>query len=565
MCGINAIIGKVTKSDLRISAMNKSLKHRGPDFQGSFISNKFALGHTRLSIIDLSISGNQPMSSACNKHHLIFNGEVINYKDIQKEYFPDLIPVNDSYIVLQSLIKYGSEWCIENFRGMFAFFFVNEHTNEYTLGRDKFGIKPLYYSETEKNIVISSEINGILSSGLVKPKINNKQIYNYFSERHVKAPNTLYEKIFQVIPGETIIWKNNVKTSIVNRDIAGVSNLDISLDELMEKTIKSWSISDVKVGTYLSGGLDSSLISAILKKHVKNLESWCALFEEKGFDESMYAEKVAKSNNINLNKIILTYDEFLELTEDLILKKGLPLSVPNEISLTEISKSMKGDIVVALSGEGADELFGGYDRIMSQEEGDAADFFNTYNYVPENILLSLGINIDEKITSHNLFNEVQGGYQYKVFNYFRKYHLEGLLMRVDFTSMQNSIETRPCFVDVDLFKYVTNNYPLQSLFDKKVGKKPLKKIAEKFLDKEIVYRKKIGFPVPLNSFYKKTLFSIRKLINHSNIINKDKFENSLISILKTYNYGQILWMILNLLIWEKQITNYENRIRNRSF
>ena len=147
MCGINAIVGKVYNGQKRISSMNKALKHRGPDFQGELIKEHFVLGHTRLSIIDLSVSGNQPMSSSCDNYHLIFNGEVINYIEIQKNFFPDLNPINDSYIVLQSLIKFGSEWCIENFRGMYSFFFVNEANNEFIAGRDKFGIKPLYYTE----------------------------------------------------------------------------------------------------------------------------------------------------------------------------------------------------------------------------------------------------------------------------------------------------------------------------------------------------------------------------------------------------------------------------------
>ena len=128
-------------------------------------------------------------------------------------------------------------------------------------------------------------------------------------------------------------------------------------------------------------------------------------------------------------------------------------------------------------------------------------------------------------------------------------------MRVDFASMQNSIETRPCFVDVDLFKYVLKKYPFKYLFEDEIGKIPLKKAAEKFLDNDIVYRKKVGFPVPLNSFYKKTLISIRGIIKHSNIITSEKFENSIDLILKTSNYGQILWMVLNLLIWEKNLNN----------
>tara|TARA_B110000027_G_C16122401_1_gene304084 strand:- start:7719 stop:9383 length:1665 start_codon:yes stop_codon:yes gene_type:complete len=554
MCGINAIVSSDLSKSTNIINMNNAIIHRGPDSQGFINKSNFSIGHVRLSIIDLSDSGKQPVVSLCNNFYMAYNGEVINYKEISKKYLNDDYPKNDTSVVFECLLKYGASWCLKKFRGMFAIFFIDQRKNEFTMIRDVLGIKPLFYTLIDNNLIVSSEVKGILSSDYIIPKINKEHLFYYFTERHVKAPDTLIENIYQVIPGQILTWNTKEFKSQLNRDLQ-INKTGKSLKETLVSTVNNWTVSDVPVGTYLSGGLDSSLISSIIKTKNKSLQSWCAFFDEDGFSELEFAEQVADENDISLNKVQVLENDYLNKTKELISEKCYPLSVPNEIALTEISKSMKGKIKVALSGEGADELFGGYDRIMSKTKGSSESFFSQYNYVPKNILNSLGISNVKSEYNTELFNKGGDNYQQKVFNYFRKYHLEGLLMRVDFTSMQNSIETRPCLVDLDLFSKAST-LKFSELYDEdKKGKKPLKEIASSYLNENIICRKKIGFPVPLNKYINEITDEILNICSEETVIKKSDFQKTYPDIIKRPNHGQVLWMIFNVLYFESQFIN----------
>ena len=202
MCGINLSIN-TQKDALVVERMNKATSHRGPDGTGQIESKNLALGHVRLSIIDLSESGSQPLFSRDKRYAISFNGEIINFKELSYEFLKEE-PINDTSVALKCFLSYGPKWCIENFRGMYAFIIVDLETNNTTLIRDPFGIKPLFYSQIDKRFIASSEIIGIIASKEVPLEIDKRRVYEYLTERHVKAPNTLFTNIKQVRPGEII-------------------------------------------------------------------------------------------------------------------------------------------------------------------------------------------------------------------------------------------------------------------------------------------------------------------------------------------------------------------------
>ena len=597
MCGINYIKtkNKINNLNDRICKMNIALNHRGPDMSGVFqIDKHTTLGHTRLSIIDVGESSKQPMTS--NSNDIIsFNGEIINYKSIRnslKDLY-DFKTNSDTEVILASYQLKGLDWTLSNLRGMFSFILYDYKLKETILVRDPFGIKPLYYSSHQNNFIASSEPTGILSSGLFNPTINHEYISEYLFERFVHAPNTLIKEIHQVKPGHYIKLDNefNFKEyryykhpslNQVNKEEE--KSILKTLNNLIIKTIENWSISDVPLGTFLSGGLDSSLITSILSKKTKDLNTYTATFNSLNFDESVYAKKVSKEFKTNFKKIDLNNDSYIKENESFIIHKKLPISVPNEIPLYFLSKKMKSKITVALSGEGADEFFGGYGRIMKSfydfEKMNTSVksfkdyFFDKYDYTPNKIIKILGISTKWKKERDASFEKLDSkSNKNLVLEYFQKRHLEGLLSRVDFSSMKASIESRPVFVDIDLIKYVNQNIP----FDLKIKwnenielnkdvmgnskeysekldtpKYILKKVAENHLTKDIIYRNKLGFPVPLNEYYSIMIKYVEELITDSSIFTFD-INDYMKSVEKINNYGQITWMVWNLLIWEKKV------------
>ena len=320
MCGFNGIFGNDISglnSSKRIKKMNDSIIHRGPDAAGQYSSENISLGHRRLSIIDLDKRSNQPMIS--DDYIIVFNGEIFNYKNLKKEIGGIYKTDSDTEVIIKCVASKGIDWFLENANGMFAFALFNFKTKTLYLCRDRFGIKPLFYSITGDKLIFSSEIKGILSSGLVEAKFNYSKIEEYLSYRQVFEPNTFFKNIFQVESANYLefdIHLNERKINYwslpntFNSDEFDENQLTINLRNKLIESVNLWAISDVNIGAFLSGGLDSSLTSAILSQRHKNLMTYTIGFEEKDYNEFYYADLVSKhisSKHTQLNENVNSY------------------------------------------------------------------------------------------------------------------------------------------------------------------------------------------------------------------------------------------------------------------
>tara|TARA_B110000027_G_C16115031_1_gene299699 strand:+ start:970 stop:2634 length:1665 start_codon:yes stop_codon:yes gene_type:complete len=547
MCGINFI--KTNRRELicRINKMNQSLIHRGPDENGVININKCcSLGQTRLKILDLeSAVSKQPKEQ--DGRYLAYNGEIVNYRALAIKYGYENVR-SDTDFLFRALNDRGPSVVCPELEGMYAFIFVDTKKGTFYLHRDSFGIKPLYYFIDGEQMAISSEINGVLSSGLFQPTINSELVSQYFIQRHVEAPDTLITQINQLNPGQLLEYSIDTlkKQSDVTVFKTNDSNSHNDLSELLRGVIEEWCVSDVPVGTFLSGGLDSSLLTAISSEFSKINKAYCAKFEN-GVDESSYARQIADRYGIDLEIISVKEEQYLDLTEQLISLKGLPLGVPNEVAIYLISQRMKEDITVAISGEGADEFFGGYEGILNTTFSSWDEFYERYSYVPRSMIKKIGLNIH---TNQVLQDPVS---KEEIYTFFRTTHLQGLLSRVDSMTMLNSIESRPALVDGRILSYIKNQFTFDELSESGNGKKPLKDVALKYMPKHLVNRKKIGFPVPLNKYLDAIIERIEQITSESNY-NSTINVTPIVNDLKNQkNGGQISWMLWNYLIWEKEL------------
>ena len=518
---------------------------------------------------------------------------------------------------------------------MFAFAIYNKLTNEVYIFRDRLGVKPLYYFYNGDKFIFSSEIKSILKLVDIKRELNIKAISSYFSFRYPILNDTFFENIYSLPPAHYIkISKNSIEI-IEYWNVAGKFKEQQNdrgekyyinkLREILESSVKYRMISDVPFGSFLSGGVDSSVITAIMAKNsLEPIKTFTIGFEEEGFSEFEYAKIIANKYKTNHKEIVLLGKDYIYTMEKLIEYKDAPLSVPNEVSLYLMSKELRKDIKVVLSGEGADEIFGGYGRIFRSPydleriknidnlnftdyekkeflnnfvkkylvknfSNEADHFLNIYSYLSlEDKKYFLSSNIDlEKIEIlfrdkfMSYFNEIKyDNYYNKLMYVFEKVHLVGLLHRVDVATMAASVEARVPFVDHRLVEFaftIPLKYKLKwkSKSDKEstktlmsdkisenfdIPKYILKKAYEHMIPKEILYRKKMGFPVPLhkwfsgkfNSYAKEILLS--KEAKERGIYNIKNIEKCLNSekLSTDHSFAIKIWMLINLEIFNKK-------------
>ncbi|MEH6625340.1 MAG: asparagine synthase (glutamine-hydrolyzing) [Motiliproteus sp.] len=637
MCGILACIGWVNDSvsPEEFSQALSLLSHRGPDDAGydEFYGNK--LGHTRLSIQDLSDVAHQPMFSDAKDVAVIFNGEIYNFKEIRQELESAGITFktqSDTEVLLKAYVEYGIE-CIKQFIGMFSIVLVDnrpERNCTYVV-RDRLGIKPLYYFRKDGGFIFSSEVKSILSLAKQKFKLNKRTVSSYLSFRYSILDETFFEGIECLKPGSYLCiseegCEEHSYWSLA--DHVGASEdhgeqyyLD-RLDELLRSSIQYRMISDVPFGAYLSGGVDSSLITALMSEGSdKPIKTYTIGFSESGYNEFAYADIVAEQYKTAHKQILLSSEGYFDTLGKLIEYKDAPLSVPNEVPLYLMSVELKKDITVVLSGEGADEIFGGYGRIFRSTDDyrhqtalrsdckssdnynrkyngqifntDVEHFYYNYSYTkPELKRKLLSKQVDWAPTEAQLlqkfrdsFDEVDtDDYLTKMMYTFETVHLQGLLYRVDTTTMAASVEARVPFVDHRVVEFafsIPNKYKLKwnSEADQKEAvaklsdsvsevhdtpKYILKKASEPYLPDEVLYRKKMGFPVPLDKWFGGGFADMARdiLSDKTNVANQVIDVDYVMAMLNDSNlsndHGQAMkiWMVINLFLFCRQYDSY---------
>lgn len=614
MCGITGIIN-YRESDLHLSKdllvkMANPLKNRGPDQEGFWIDElelfNIGFAHKRLSIIDTSLLGVQPMHSNDNNVTIIFNGEIYNYKFLKNQLKNYNFRSNsDTEIIIAGYLEWGEKKLFEKIEGMFTIALFDKREQKLIISRDKFGEKPCYYYQDEKIFSFSSDIRSFYELKL-DLNLSKLAFSSYLSELCTTSDQSIWEEIKKIPPGSYLVLKNKIKEikSYWNIDYTPKTNFDkrnsiLTIENSLEESVKQRMVSDVPVGCFLSGGIDSSLISLYAAKIFPGkIKTFSVGFEHQKFNELPYANKVAKQINSDHHEIVMNANN-LEEVNYLIDEYGEPFADYSMIPLYFLSKFASNYVKVVLGGDGGDELFGGYRTynqgyrmqqwyklrklksllfpFKSSSKGNY--LLGIMNLNPEIIGSALYRNIgfndrdinklsgDTKLSdiiSKNRTKIIEDAIQHAnnpfdllLYASIKTRLTNDYLVKTDRASMANSLELRTPFLDKNLIEY-TSKLNYNQLMFKGENKYLLKIIAEKHFGKTFVNRPKMGFGLPLGDWIKndwakeikEVIFDKNKLID----LNQEFIQNIYTEHIKgIQNHTQRLWGIYVFNKWTKNL------------
>ncbi|NER94648.1 MAG: asparagine synthase (glutamine-hydrolyzing) [Symploca sp. SIO1B1] len=625
MCGICGILGSRTEESEReslVQGMMERLFHRGPDGSGIQTAEKFSFGHRRLAIIDLAY-GQQPMQSEDGRYTIIFNGEIYNYLELRQKLTQQGIQFrtfSDTEVLLQLLIQ-ERDSALYSLDGMFAFAFFDRETGEWLLGRDPFGIKPLYYVELEDEIVFASEIKALFVHPQIHPERDWQATQQYLTFQFCLGDRTLFRNIRKLEPGcylkgiggsitqSVQYWDTNYQIDQYHTENYFIDKLR----SLLEHSIHLQLRSDVPVGAYLSGGLDSSLITMLAADYLDDsLQVFTGLFAEGSqYDESAYAKIVAEASGSNLLTVIPTAQEFVADLPQLIYALDEPVAGPGLFPQYRVSKLASQHVKVILGGQGGDEIFGGYARYLvgyleqalkgaifeTQEEGQ--HIVTLGSIIPNLPLLQQYRPMMQQFWQHGLFEPMDSRYfrlidrspslealltgdvkaefdRDQVFAEFQqvfnqpdtssyinkmthfdiKTLLPGLLQIEDRVSMAVSLESRVPLLNTPIVDLVTKMPPPMKFQGGKT-KHIFKQAIKTVLPESILKRKdKMGFPVPLTEWLQENPVKgfvqdilLSQASRERGLFNIKALENLITTEVR---FGRQLWGVLCLELWHQQ-------------
>ncbi len=567
MCGIFGSVNVIVNSEFMANAMPKLLHlqdHRGPDNCGYYVdkSMNYVLGHNRLSVVDLTEAGSQPMKSACGKFIIVYNGEIYNTKYLIKKYLPKvcLKSCTDTEVLLEIASRVPLEKFLEDVDGMFAFALLNVLDGSLQLARDKVGQKPLYYATNEKELFFASEVQTLVQGYCVSDKINAGALYSYCSFGFVAGQQSIWDGIRKIKPGTIISF--NCGTGVLEQRtyFDGVfcypeksrqndTQLIYKIEDALRQSVQEQLIADVPVGVFLSGGIDSTLISYYASKHTSNIKAFTVGFEDKDYDETPHAKKLADTLGLEHYVYQAKPADIPTLLKEHISKLSEPLADISMIPTLALSKFARDHVKVVLSGDGADELFMGYSRHIYLKK-----YWPTLSLLPKNlrqsiawilgktprvfreVILSSFFNdspqISDKIVrilnifgSNSIFDAYVRAIELKTSSELRKsfpncsqtiidnpklsliedyirymdfvnYLESDVLVKTDRMSMLASLECRAPFLSNRMIK-LSEEIPKDSLVRNGQGKFPLRKLLSVKM-KNVDYRRaKYGFSLPI--------------------------------------------------------------------
>lgn len=621
MCGIVGFYKK-NEVDIDINTLTACLKKRGPDASGVYSNNFISLGHARLSIIDLA-TGQQPMLSDDKKLVLVFNGEIYNFKQLRTSLVNEGFSFktqSDTEVILIGYQHWGIDTLLEKLEGMFAFALWDENLNKLFIARDKFGEKPLFYYENENGLFFASELKAIEPT-LLNKSINLEALNQYFSLTYIPAPLTIYNGVYKLEPGHYLSINTSKKLektkyynlkNIVefnqNQQITSYTNAQQKLKELLFESVEKRMVADVPLGSFLSGGIDSSIISAIMAK-ISNtpINTFSIGFTEKAYDESERAQLVAKHIKANHTQHMLSVEELLTYTDEIIDYFDEPFGDSSAIPSYMVAKKAREKVTVVLTGDCADELFGGYEKYLGNYYAEKWNNYpailknivtKTINTIPHNSvtnhtlrkvkkvitsakltnsnrylnLTSLGYNETEKqklfreqLYTNSSFESLKYYNQLNTDNQITKTFysdvnlvLEGdMLPKVDRMCMINSLEARVPFLDskiVDFSFKLPNQFKINGTNKKRI----LKDTFGYLLPKETLSFSKKGFGIPIRIWFKNELKSeLLSLLEKDFIVAQNIFNPKYIEQLinehmsNKENHSTKLWLLFVFQKWYK--------------
>ena len=638
MCGINGIAlssrSRRSINAAELERMRDVITHRGPDDQGIFIDGSIGLAHRRLSIVDVG-AGHQPMANEDGSLHITYNGEIYNHADFRSslEARGHVYSTHcDTETILHLYEEYGQK-CVDHLRGMFAFAIWDQRKHELFIARDRLGVKPLYYVHTnEGSLYLASEIKALLEADGVKAEINYEALPDYLANHAPSGEDTLFRGVKRLLPGHTLLWRDGTiqitkywDVSFQKHEGKARSDSDYVAEwsELFRESVRLRLMSDVPLGMFLSGGIDSSAIAAVMSSMVAGpIKTFSVAFAEREANELEYARLVAEVFKTNHHEIVVSPTDFFEVLPRLVWHEDEPIAHPSSVALYFVSQLASQHVKVVLTGEGSDELLAGYARyrktILNMELGtryqklapagvrnairrqiDAMPqgsklrqkllrtfltlspdiesiYFDNFAVFPRAMQRDLltpetreHIGADDPYSRiHNALQQTDATSLLDRLLYAdTKTYLHELLMKQDQMSMAASIESRVPFLDHKLVEF-TASLPERMKLRGGTTKYILRESMKGMLPEPILTRPKMGFPVPVGAWFRgafrgvidEYVVSERAL---SRGILDSEFGRSLVRRHQAggEDHSERLWALVNFEIWQRQFFDNDRTSR----
>jgi asparagine synthase (glutamine-hydrolysing) len=594
MCGLSGVFSFDTFDEAKLKHSISRISHRGPDAIGTYISkdHRLALAHARLSILDTSTAANQPMSSG---HAVIaFNGEIYNHLELRKNIQTEWVTSSDTETILKGYLSCGKS-IFAKLDGMFAGAIYDELSNELIIFRDRLGVKNLYFCLEKKSISFSSEIKSLLALINNKPDVDLGIVQAYLKFENFPQGESFFKGIKNLLPGEIKIINLNNRLEI-RTDFIELSsetnqqsgNLVETGRLIIEKSVKSHLLSDVPVGVYLSGGIDSSLVASIAAKKIKNIEGFTGYFETKDsfYDERKNARLVADNAGIKLHEVKITPQDFLDNFDTLIWHLDEPRMGMGAFSQFMVAKKAAKSHKVILAGHGGDELFSGYFMFKAfwiyTNSGFNSTFFKALRQVKPKewiwIFFLLFKRLIEKkfYFAPQIFNSSYDDSQNtfttsdkrklmdNLNHYYKNVYIPGLLVVEDKISMAHSLETRVPLWSSELLQWASS-LPIEIKLAGGELKHLLRDIAKTYLPRELFLSEKKGFPTPLRFWFRQELkdFIRQRLCQPNKFLDQIISKEKRISLVERHISKELpyafdekrahqIWMLLCLESWSRQ-------------
>lgn len=620
MCGICGFVSKQNITLEQLKKMNDTMRHRGPDDSGEEIfpmkdGYQMGMAQRRLSIMDLSPLGHQPMHSFDKRISVVFNGEIYNFLELRRELtdYP-FCSSCDTEVIIAAYLKWGIE-CVQRFNGMFAICLYDREKDEVYLIRDRIGKKPLYYEIDGGNLIFASEMKPLMAREGFHREIRRDVLSRFLFQQYINAPESIFENVYKLEPGSILkfhygeiqirkYWDiKEVYHKMQENPVTDYEQAKEELKALLKKAVASRMIADVPLGAFLSGGYDSSLMTAIAQEHAKEpVKTFSIGFNEARYNEAAYAAKVADYLGTNHTELYIDEKEMFDLVESIPLYYDEPFADSSQIPTMLVSRLAREDVTVALSGDGGDEFFCGYNIYENVHQAQMLDLLGGMVHgvcslpglrqmrmeerLPFRVRVIAGNRNKETKTqfgagnyvvrAHKMASEkglpchypVESAYQVSDWQIRRMLldmdtYLPGdILCKVDRASMKYSLEARCPILDKDVMEYSFRmSHKLK--YEKGNKKRILKDIAYEYIPKELLDRPKVGFGVPLDKWLRGPLkeqlmdMCSRDYLRKQGIFDADFVADMIEDYVRTgdggpatgANYSKLTWSFFTFQQW----------------
>ena len=612
MCGIAGLFYRDRAKpvdDALLGRMNDLMHHRGPDDAGFFVGPGAGLAHRRLSIIDIA-GGHQPMHDDARRRTIIYNGEIYNFREVRRNLEARGIAFSthcDTEVLLKAAEFESFDW-MEQLNGMFAFALWDADAGRLLLGRDRMGVKPLYYALVEGELIFASEIKPILLHPKMRRRVAVERIPEYLAFRTLGGTDTLFDGIQQVPAGHVLtisqadfcpklipFWREGEGKGIADYVDPTLSSID-QLEVLLKRAVSYRLISEVPVGSFNSGGVDSSLNSSIMRSLTDGeMHTFSVGFKEPDYDESAYARLVAKQLGTSHHTLVIDEREYLDHLDETLWHLEEPVNHAHSVQLLLLSRLAKKHVTVALTGEGADEVFGGYPRLqipllvnsmqrvprfvargvlelaratrarkavkLFENAGDVRrSVIEGARYVPSRALTQLfsqEVRYPQREAAYERALSRRHDLVGQLLYFDQRTYLPGLLTRLDKTSMASGLECRVPFLDVNVVEWSRHLASREKIRLGGTTKHVVKKVAERWLPAEIVHRRKVGFGTPVGRWFRNRqgMGALLDLLSDETFRQRGYMQPGVVErmvrehVSATEDHQEALWGLVNLELW----------------